>query len=256
MSSDCVIRCVGLGKSFQIYPYYNARLWQMLFARYKKYYQEYKVLENINLEVARGECVGIIGRNGAGKTTLLQLICGITQPTYGKVWTRGQIAPVLALGAGFEDDLTGRENALIGGAILGIRRADIQMRLDAIAEFAGIGDFFDRPIKFYSSGMTTRLAFSICAHSDADILIIDEALAVGDEAFRAKCMKFLNDFRGRGTILFVSHGLPQVIALCDRAVWIDSGNIRAMGDPASVVKTYQAALEQETDDANRFHVGD
>jgi lipopolysaccharide transport system ATP-binding protein len=255
MSSDWVVRCAGVGKAFQIYKNYNDRLRQVLFGRVKKYYKEFWVLRDIDLEIARGECLGIIGRNGAGKTTLLQLICGITLPTYGKVDTRGSIAPVLALGAGFDPELTGRENVLIGGAILGMPRDVILTRLESIASFAGIGEFFDRPVKFYSSGMYSRLAFAICAHADAEILIIDEVLAVGDEAFQEKCMAFIADFRRRGTILFVSHGVEPITKLCNRAIWIDGGHIRANGNPQVVVDEYHKALLTEKDNAERFHIG-
>jgi lipopolysaccharide transport system ATP-binding protein len=227
----------------------------VLFGRFGKFHQDYWVLRDVDFEVRRGQCLGIIGRNGAGKTTLLQLVCGITLPTQGKVSTVGKIAPVLALGAGFDNDLTGRENALVGGAILGVPRKEIYRRLDSIAEFAAIGDFFDRQVKFYSSGMVSRLAFSICAHTDADILIIDEVLAVGDEAFRDKCLRFIDDFRQRGTVLFVSHNLAHVASLSDRVMWIDGGHIRAMGDGPSVIDQYKKALVQEKDDANRFHIG-
>ena len=253
MSSDWVVRCAGVGKAFQIYKNYNDRMRQVMFGRVKKYYKEFWVLRDIDLEITKGECLGIIGRNGAGKTTLLQLICGITQPTFGTVNTRGSIAPVLALGAGFDPELTGRENVLIGGAILGMRRQIIIDRLESIADFAGIGEFLDRPVKFYSSGLYSRLAFAICAHAEADILIIDEVLAVGDEGFQTKCLKFIEDFRRRGTVLFVSHGLPP--GLCSRAIWIDRGYIRAAGDPQTVADQYHKALTTEKDDAERFHIG-
>jgi lipopolysaccharide transport system ATP-binding protein len=255
MSSDCAIRCAGVAKSFQIFSNYNDRLWQILFGRYKKFYQDYWVLNDITFDVRRGECVGIIGRNGAGKTTLLQLICGISRPTGGVISTRGKIAPVLALGAGFDLDLTGRENALVGAAILGLSRRDAEARLESIAEFAAIGDFFDRHVKFYSSGMISRLAFAICAHVDSEILIIDEVLAVGDEAFRDKCLGFLEDFRCKGTILFVSHNLGHVASLCDRVLWIDGGQIRAIGDGTTVIDQYKSALAKEKDDSSRFHFG-
>jgi lipopolysaccharide transport system ATP-binding protein len=254
--SETMVRCVNVGKAYQIYSAYDDRLWQMLFGRYKKFYKEYWVLHDVNFEIKRGECVGIIGRNGAGKTTLLQIICGITQPSQGEVSVRGRIAPVLALGAGFDGDLTGRENVLIGGAVLGLTRSKVAIKMDSIVEFSGLGEFIDRPVKFYSSGMFTRLAFSICAHIDADVLIIDEALAVGDEAFQGKCMRFIEEFRTHGTILFVSHALAQVAALCNRAVWIDRGRIREMGEAKTVTETYHQALLVEKDDANRFHIGD
>lgn len=255
MSSDWVVRCAGVAKAFQIYKNYNDRLRQVLFGRFKKYYKDFWVLRDVNLEIARGECLGIIGRNGAGKTTLLQLICGITLPTQGHVNVRGTIAPVLALGSGFDPDLTGRENAIIGGAILGMRRRVVLERLPSIAEFAGIGEFFDRPVKFYSSGMYSRLAFAVCAQAQADILIVDEVLAVGDEAFQEKCTKFITDFRERGTILFVSHGMKHVVKLCNRAIWIDRGHIRSIGDPQTVVDAYHRSLATEEESTERFHIG-
>jgi lipopolysaccharide transport system ATP-binding protein len=227
----------------------------MLFGRFKKFYQDFWVLRDIGFEVKKGECIGIIGRNGAGKTTLLQLICGITQPSHGEIATRGRIAPVLALGSAFDADLTGRENILVGGAVLGVKRAAILRKMNSIQEFSGIGEFFDRPTKFYSSGMTARLAFSLCAHVDADILVVDEALSVGDEAFQSKCLKFIEDFRARGTVLFVSHSIALIEKLCSRVIWIESGRIREIGDPTKVAENYRQALVREKDDANRFHIG-
>lgn len=255
MSSECMIHCVNVGKAYQIYAVYDHRLMQMLFGRVKKFYKDFWVLRDVSLDVMKGECIGIVGRNGSGKTTLLQMICGITLPTMGEITTHGRIAPVLALGSGFDQDLTGRENVLIGGAVLGLRRAKIIREMDSIREFSGIGEFFDRPVKFYSSGMYARLAFAICAHVDADILIIDEALSVGDEAFQSKCLKFIEDFRARGTILFVSHSMQQVEQLCNRAIWIDGGYVREMGDTGTVTENYQASLASEKDDVNRFHIG-
>jgi lipopolysaccharide transport system ATP-binding protein len=245
MFSDSVIRCAGIGKAYQIYPNYNDRLWQVLFGRFRTYYHDLWVLHDVDIEVARGECLGIIGRNGAGKTTLLQIICGISDPTCGAVSIRGRIAPVLALSAGFTNDLTGRENVLIGATVLGMSRAEALERLPSIAEFSGIGEFFDQPVKFYSSGMASRLAFSVCVHVDADILIIDEALAVGDAAFRVKCLDFLDDFRSRGTIVFVSHNMEQVSRLCNRVAWLDGGSIRTLGAPDAVIQEYSDALPKD-----------
>lgn len=255
MSSEYVICCANVGKAYQIYAVYDHRLMQMLFGRFKKFYKDFWVLRDVSVDVGKGECVGIVGRNGSGKTTLLQMICGITLPTQGEITTRGRVAPVLALGSGFDQDLTGRENVMIGGAVLGLRRAKILREMESIREFSGIGDFFDRPVKFYSSGMYARLAFAICAHVDADILIIDEALSVGDKVFQSKCLQFIDDFRARGTVLFVSHNMDQVERLCDRVVWIDGGRVREMGRPEVVTANYQAALAGEKDNANRFHIG-
>ncbi len=243
MSSDVVISCKGIAKAFQLYRHRNDQLKQILFGRWKRFYQQHWVLRDISFEVRRGECCGIIGRNGAGKTTLLQMICGITTPTHGEVAvTGGRIAPILALGAGFDQELTGRENAMIGGAILGLRRAEIAARLDSIEAFADIGDFFHQPMKMYSSGMTSRLAFSVCAHVDADILIVDEALSVGDAAFAQKSLEYIRNFARRGTILMVSHSPATLEAFCDRVIWIEDGLIRAQGKPTEVLANYQHTL--------------
>lgn len=242
MSSDVVISCDRVGKAFQLYLHRNDQLKQAIFGHWKQFYHPHWVLRDISFKVRRGERIGIIGRNGAGKTTLLQVICGITLPTYGKVQVRGQVAPILALGAGFDHELTGRENALIGGAILGMKRATIEERLPAIAAFADIGDFFYQPVKLYSSGMAARLAFAVCAHADADILIVDEALSVGDAAFGAKCDAFIKDFAKRGTILVVSHNLETLEELCDRVIWIEGGRAHQIGEASEVIATYREAL--------------
>ena len=242
MSSDVVISCRNVGKAFQLYTHYNDQLKQALLGFWKKFYNQHWVLNDVSFEVRKGERIGIIGRNGAGKTTLLQIICGITTPTTGQVTVEGRIAPILALGAGFDGSLTGRENARIGGAILGLKRNEVERRLPAIAEFAGIGPFLDQQVKYYSTGMVARLAFAVCAHADADILIIDEALAVGDEAFQAKCERFVEEFARTGTILMVSHSLDYLRGLSDRLLWIDGGKVRAFGDPEAIIAEYRAAI--------------
>ncbi|MDE2362061.1 MAG: ABC transporter ATP-binding protein [Hyphomicrobiales bacterium] len=248
MSSDIAIGCRNVGKAFQLYLRRNDQLMQALFGWLKTFYKQHWVLKDVSFEVKKGECVGIIGRNGAGKTTLLQLLCGITRPTKGEIEVNGRVAPILALGAGFDGSLTGRENALIGAAILGLKRKDALQKLDAIADFAEIGMFFDQPMKLYSSGMVARLAFSICAHVDADILIVDEALSVGDEAFAKKCEEFIADFARRGTILVVSHGLDYLKTLCTRVVWIDAGRVREIGDPKIVIPNYIATVRKDDED--------
>lgn len=245
MSFDPIIRCEGVGKAYQLYMHRNDQLKQTLFGRWGKFYKEHWVLRNVSFEVERGECVGIIGRNGAGKTTLLQILCGITAPTHGTTHVEGRLAPILALGAGFDYELTGRENALIGGAILGLKKAEVLSRMDSIAAFADIGDFFYQPLKMYSSGMTSRLAFAICAHVNADILIVDEALSVGDGEFGAKCDTFIKSFAKQGTILVVSHSLATLQQLCDRLVWIDEGTIRAVGSPNDIIPDYCRAMGME-----------
>jgi lipopolysaccharide transport system ATP-binding protein len=242
MSSDLAISCRSVGKSFQLYTHRNDQLMQTLFGRWKQFYHPHWVLRDISFDVRRGECWGIIGRNGTGKTTLLQLICGISNPTHGSIKVSGRVAPILALGAGFDLELTGRENVMIGGAILGLRRADILKRLDSIVAFADIGEFFTQPLKMYSSGMTARLAFAICAHADAEILIVDEALAVGDATFTQKCDDYIRRFASRGTILVVSHDLKTLETLCDQVLWIEDGRIAACGRPSEVTAAYRRAF--------------
>ncbi len=242
MSSEIVIQCRDVGKAFQLYMRREDRLRQAAFGFFRRYYKEHWVLHDISFEVRRGECLGIIGRNGAGKTTLLQILCGITKPTHGAVEVKGRVAPILALGAGFDPELSGYENALIGGAILGLKRKQIDARIESIREFADIGEYFDQPIKLYSSGMTARLAFAICAHVDADILIIDEALSVGDEAFQEKCEKFIHDFAKRGTLLIVSHALIYLQEVCDRVLWIENGHVQECGPPSKVLADYKRDL--------------
>jgi lipopolysaccharide transport system ATP-binding protein len=243
MSSNLVINCDRVGKAFQLYMRRNDQLKQAIFGHWKQFYHQHWVLRDISFKVRRGETIGIIGRNGAGKTTLLQIICGITLPTLGRVQVNGRVAPILALGAGFDYELTGRENALIGGAILGLRRTTVEARLPEIAAFAGIGDFFYQPIKLYSSGMAARLAFAVCAHADADILIVDEALSVGDAAFNAQCDAFIKDFANHGTILVVSHDLEALEEICDRVIWIEEGVVQGMGAARDVIAHYREAIE-------------
>jgi lipopolysaccharide transport system ATP-binding protein len=247
MSSDLVIRCDNVGKAFQLYLHRNDQLKQALFGRWKQFHHQHWVLKDVSFKVRQGERVGIIGRNGAGKTTLLQIICGITRPTQGSVNVVGRIAPILALGSGFDLELTGRENALIGGAILGVRRSVIEARLDEVAAFAEVGDFFNQPLKMYSTGMAARLAFAVCAHADADILIVDEALSVGDAIFATKCAEFIHDFAKRGTILVVSHDLATLSTLCDRVIWIDDGAVRELGNAAKVIAGYRGVIEGMAD---------
>jgi len=252
MSSEVMIRAAGLGKAFEFYPHYADRFKQLVFGRFKTYYRQHWVLRDISFETLRGRSLGIVGRNGVGKSTLLQLVCGITRPTTGEIEVHGRIAPVLALGAGFDGELTGRENVLIGAVMLGLKRGEVRQRFDAIADFAGLGEFIDQPVKLYSSGMYMRLAFAICAHVDPDLMIIDEALAVGDAAFREKCLKYLRDFRQRGSILLVTHALEQLADMCDEAIWIDRGRIREMGNPEAVAAKYRVAASTEPDDPARF----
>jgi ABC-type polysaccharide/polyol phosphate transport system ATPase subunit len=196
-------------------------------------------LKNVSFEVHRGEAFGIIGRNGSGKSTLLKLISGILKPTNGSVSVNGRIAALIELGAGFHPEITGRENIYINGIMLGLSRREIDQRFDKIVEFSGIADFLDQPVKTYSSGMYVRLGFAVAVHVDPDVLLIDEVLSVGDEEFSARCVAKIQEMKYRGvTLLFVTHQLDQVRTLCDRALWLDKGQVEAIGDPMRVVDAY------------------
>jgi lipopolysaccharide transport system ATP-binding protein len=254
MSSETIITCRNVGKAFQLYVRREDRLRQALFGFMGRYYKEHWVLHDVSFDVKRGECLGIVGRNGAGKTTLLQILCGITKPTHGTVGVKGRVAPILALGSGFDPELSGRENVSIGAAILGLKRRQIDAQMQSIRDFADIGEYFDQPIKLYSSGMVARLAFAVCAHVDADVLIIDEALSVGDQAFQAKCEAFIADFAKRGTLLIVSHALTYLEKVCNRVLWIEGGYVRECGAPLVVLADYArestgAPIAQSEDEA-------
>jgi len=242
LKNDVVIKLEGVSKYFQIYDKPHHRLMQGLFRGKKQFYKEFRALEEISFEVKKGETVGIIGRNGAGKSTLLQIICGTMTPTLGTVNINGRIAALLELGSGFNPEFTGRENVFMNGAILGLTKAEIEDRFHEIATFADIGDFIDQPVKTYSSGMYVRLAFAVIAHVDADILIIDEALSVGDAFFTQKCMRFLRRFMSQGTLLFVSHDNSAITNLCERAVWLDKGKVRIAADAKTVCEKYFEGL--------------
>jgi lipopolysaccharide transport system ATP-binding protein len=217
------------------------------------YYREFWALNNVSLEVKKGETVGIIGSNGSGKSTLLQIICGTVSPTSGIVQTHGRVAALLELGAGFNPEFTGRENAFLNAAILGFSRENMEDRMAQVLAFSELGEFLDQPVKTYSSGMYARLAFSIAVHVDPEILIVDETLAVGDARFVAKCMRRINDIKDQGaTILFVSHDVASVRTLCDRAIWFNKGHIVEQGDVFPITGRYMAFLfkdEQTTEDA-------
>jgi lipopolysaccharide transport system ATP-binding protein len=246
MSSEIAIEASSLGKAYLIYARPEDRLKQMLF-RWRKYFEEYWAFQNVDLTIRRGETVGIIGRNGSGKSTLLQVIAGTLQPTVGRIGVSGRVAPLLELGAGFNPEFTGRENVQLSGTILGLTAEEVDERYQSIVDFSGIGDFIEQPVKTYSSGMFARLAFAVAAHVDADVLIVDEALSVGDAAFTQKCMRYIRKFKENGTLLFVSHDTGSVNALCDRAIWLDRGQVRAEGAAKDIGLAYQAALAEERD---------
>lgn len=233
MSSDNIaIRVQGLGKCYQIYGRPEDRLKQYIMPRIHalagrvpgRYYREFWALKDVSFEVGRGETVGIIGRNGSGKSTLLQMICGTLAPTTGVVETRGRVAALLELGAGFNPEFTGRENVYMNATVLGLTQEEIDARFDDITAFADIGDFIEQPVKQYSSGMYARLAFAVAISVDPDILVVDEALAVGDEPFQRKCFARIDKIKNEGgTILFVSHSGGTIINLCDRAILLNRG---------------------------------
>lgn len=244
MSSDA-IRVQGLDKIFSIYRKPHHRMLQMLSGKRtgERWVERFAALKGVDLTVRRGETVGIVGRNGSGKSTLLQIICGTLAPTAGIVEVHGRVAALLELGAGFNPEFTGRENVYLYGTVLGLTRAQVRERLGSILEFADIGEFIDQPIKTYSSGMYVRLAFSVAIHVEPDILVVDEALSVGDEAFQRKCFARIESIKASGaTVLFVSHSATTVVDLCDRAVLIDAGEVLAVGEPKRIVTQYQKML--------------
>lgn len=199
----------------------------------------YEVLREVTFQVGQGESLGIIGRNGAGKSTLLGLIAGIIKPTKGKITVQGRIAPLLELGGGFHPELTGRENIVMNGVLLGLTKNEVFQKMDEITEFSGLGEFIDQPIRIYSSGMLARLGFSVVANLDPEILLIDEILAVGDMEFQKKCLKKMMDFKKSGvTMVFVSHSMENIKLLCDRVIWIDRRTIKMEGAPEKVIPHY------------------
>jgi lipopolysaccharide transport system ATP-binding protein len=243
MSSDLAICAQGLGKVYPIFEKPSDRLRQMFLRGRRKLYREFWALRDLDLDVRRGETVGIVGRNGSGKSTLLQLICGVLSSTSGKLQINGRVAALLELGSGFNPEFTGRENVYLNGALLGLTVGQVDDRFDAIAAFADIGDFMNQPVRMYSSGMYVRLAFAVAASVDADILVVDEALAVGDELFQRKCFARLHSFqRSGGTVLVVSHSAPIVTELCDRALLLERGQRVVLGAAGEVVKQYQRLL--------------
>lgn len=252
MFSDVSIDVANVGKVFPVYAKPHHRLLQMFSTASAKsrWFREFRALDGVSFQVGRGETLGIVGRNGSGKSTLLQIICGTLSASSGTVAVRGRIAALLELGAGFNPEFTGRENVYMNGALLGLSREQMGARFEQIVAFADIGEFIDQPVKSYSSGMYVRLAFAVAIHVDPDILIIDEALSVGDEAFQRKCYARIEKIRSDGaTIIFVSHSASSVLELCNRAVLLDHGQLLAIGEPKAVVARYQKILYAPADKA-------
>lgn len=242
MQSDYVIEAENLAKCYHIYSRPHDRLLQMFLRNRRTLYRQFWALNDVSFAVKKSGAFGVIGRNGSGKSTLLQIVCGTLSPTRGTITTSGRIAALLELGSGFNPEFTGRENIYLNAAVLGLPKEVIDERFTQIATFADIGDFIEQPVKTYSSGMYMRLAFAVAAHVDADILVIDEALAVGDALFVQKCMRFLREFKERGTLLFVSHDTGAVTGLCEKAIWLHNGALVAQGEAKEVSEQYLAFL--------------
>ena len=238
------VRADRLSKSYRIYDSAGARLRELLFRRPR--HREFHALSDVSFTLPRGRALGLIGENGAGKSTLLKIVAGTTRATSGSVERSGTVASILELGMGFHPEFTGRENARMNAALLGLSGAEIRRRLPEVRDFAELGDFFDRPVRTYSSGMSLRLAFAVATHADAEVLIVDEALAVGDGYFQKKSIDRITEFHRRGgTLLFCSHALYYVALLCDEAIWLRNGRVAASGAALPVVRQYEAFLQEK-----------
>lgn len=256
MCSDTVIEVANLFKSYETYISPRDRLKQFILPPIQKllglpvrsYCEYFSALDDVSFSVKQGETFGIIGLNGSGKSTLLQILCGTLSPTTGVVKVKGKVAALLELGSGFNPEFSGRDNVFMSGLLYGLSNEQINARFEQIAAFADIGDFIEKPVKTYSSGMYVRLAFSVIAHVDADILVIDEALSVGDAYFVQKCMRFLRNFMERGTLLFVSHDISAVTSLCSRSMWLEKGSIKILGEPKEIVRLYLEGLVSQSQD--------
>jgi ABC-type polysaccharide/polyol phosphate transport system ATPase subunit len=239
-----------VSKSYAIYETRAGRLTELATLGAARRHRDFHALSDLTFSVARGEVFCIIGENGSGKSTALQLIAGIFAPSAGEVRVNGRVAALLELGSGFNPEFTGRENVYMNGAILGFSKKELDARYRSIEEFAGIGNFIDEPVRTYSSGMTVRLAFSVAIHTDPEILVVDEALAVGDAWFRQQCMRRINELRDRNvTIVFVSHSTADVRAIGDRALWLERGHMRAIGNATEVMDQYLAASSPKPEES-------
>jgi lipopolysaccharide transport system ATP-binding protein len=242
--SPIAVSADRVGKIYRLYDRPSDRLKELVFRRRR--HRDFPALSDVSFELPAGASLGLIGENGAGKSTLLKIVAGTAHPTSGGVARRGTIASILELGMGFHPEFTGRENARMNAALLGLAGAELKRRLPEIEAFAELGDFFERPVRTYSSGMSLRLAFAVATHVDADVLIVDEALAVGDGYFQKKSIDRITDFQKRGgTLLFCSHALYYVALLCDRAIWLREGRVADSGPSLPVVRAYEAYLQQK-----------
>lgn len=253
MSSDFLIQAKGLGKCFQMYDKPHERLLQSFYRGKKTFYKAHWALRDVSFKLKRSETIGIVGRNGSGKTTLLQLVCGTLLATEGSCQVKGRVAALLALGAGFNMEYTGRENIYLYASLLGLTEQEINQKYDDICEFADIGEFILQPVKKYSSGMFMRLAFAVAIHVEPEILIVDEALAVGDAAFQRKCYARLDSLKQKGmALLFVSHSISRVVDLCDRVLLLEKGSLIASGKPKSITTIYHKLLFSSSSEVNHL----
>lgn len=243
MDTDIAISVRNVAKKFRLFSSPKERMYEALHPFRKQYHREFWALNDVSFDVRRGEIVGILGRNGSGKSTLLQIVCSVMQATRGEVEVNGRISALLELGAGFNPEFTGRENVILNGAIMGISRKDMLDKLPEIESFADIGEFFDQPVKTYSSGMYVRVAFAAAINVDPEILIVDEALSVGDAKFQHRCFERIRNFMEQGkTILVVSHATETLLRICDRGVVIDSGDLKYIGPIKEAINYYQNLL--------------
>lgn len=252
MHSDVAISVKNLTKTYRIFGHPGDRIKQAFTFGRMRFHREFTALKDVSFEIKRGETVGIIGRNGSGKSTLLQLICGILKPTSGSVQINGRVSALLELGAGFNPEFTGRENVYFQGAVMGLKKSEIDERFDQIAAFADIGEFIDQPVRIYSSGMFVRLAFAVAVNVDPDVLIVDEALAVGDMEFQERSITRMRSLQSMGTtILLVTHAMPAVRNFCRQAIWLDGGIVMQSGESAKVCFAYQERLNQDASRRDR-----
>ena len=242
-NNDIAIKVENLTKVYHLYDKPQDRLKEAINPFKKSYHNDYYALNDVSFEIKKGETVGIVGKNGAGKSTLLKIITGVLTPTSGEVIVNGKIASLLELGAGFNPEMTGLENIYLNGTIMGFSKEDMDAKIDTILEFADIGDFIHQPVKMYSSGMFARLAFSVAINVEPDVLIVDEALSVGDARFQNKCIRKMDEIGKAGTtILFVSHDTQAVNKFCHRVIWLDKGKMRDQGEPAKILEDYMSFM--------------
>lgn len=244
MAKDGIaIKLTNLTKDYRLFRKPVYRVLETFLPGNQRYHRPFRALDDVSFEVRKGESIGIVGRNGSGKSTLLQIICSIVKPSSGEIEVNGKLSALLELGAGFNPEFSGRQNVYLNGSILGLSQDEIDHRFNDILNFADIGEFIDQPVKSYSSGMFVRLAFSVAVSVEPDILVIDEALSVGDEAFQRKCFAHINSIQDKGgTILFVTHSAASVIELCSRAILLDQGQLLLAGSPKQVISRYQKLI--------------